>query len=145
MALKLGYLLPTRERAMVGIHETGEIIALGDRADELGIDSVWIGDSLLAKPRHDPLTMIAAIAARWGFGDIPHFTRMFRRRFGCSPGQWRVARAEAVVDAGETTVVVDNGEYGNRDYAREKRWVLKIGIAHDNTESPQSIKRRKIE
>jgi len=64
MTLELGYLLPTRERAMVGIHETGEIIALGDRADELGIDSVWIGDSLLAKPRHDPLTLIGAIAAR---------------------------------------------------------------------------------
>lgn len=56
---------------------------------------------------------IAAIAARWGFGDIPHFTRMFRRRFGCSPGQWRVARAEAVVDAGETTVVVDTAVHSS--------------------------------
>ena len=64
MPLELGYLLPTRERIMVGKHETGDIIALGDLADQLGIDSVWIGDSLLAKPRHDPLTLIAAIAAR---------------------------------------------------------------------------------
>ncbi len=64
MPLKLGYLLPTRERIMVGKHETDDIIALGDLADQLGIDSVWIGDSLLAKPRHDPLTLIAAIAAR---------------------------------------------------------------------------------
>ncbi|MFT7571295.1 MAG: alkanesulfonate monooxygenase SsuD [Paracoccaceae bacterium] len=64
MSLELGYLLPTRERIMVGKHETGDIIALGDLADQLGIDSVWIGDSLLAKPRHDPLTLIAAIAAR---------------------------------------------------------------------------------
>ncbi len=64
MPVKVGYLLPTRERVMVGVHETGRILELGDRADALGIDSVWIGDSLLAKPRHEPLALIAAIAAR---------------------------------------------------------------------------------
>lgn len=64
MTLALGYLLPTRERIMVGKHDTGDIIALGDLADQLGVDSVWIGDSLLAKPRHDPITLMAAIAAR---------------------------------------------------------------------------------
>ncbi len=64
MTLKLGYLLPTRERIMVGKHEVQEIIALGDLADEIGVDSVWIGDSLLAKPRHDPLALIGAIAGR---------------------------------------------------------------------------------
>ena len=47
MSLQLGYLLPTRERIMVGKHEVQEILALGDLADELGVDSVWIGDSLL--------------------------------------------------------------------------------------------------
>ena len=64
MPLSLGYLLPTRERAMVGIHETGPILKLGDHADDIGLDSVWIGDSLIAKPRHEPLSMIAAIAGR---------------------------------------------------------------------------------
>ena len=64
MAVSLGYLLPTRERAMVGVHETDQILKLGDRAEEVGLDSVWIGDSLLAKPRHEPLSLIAAIAAR---------------------------------------------------------------------------------
>jgi len=64
MALKLGYLLPTRERIMVGNHDVQEILDLGDLADEIGIDSVWIGDSLLAKPRHDPLALIGAIAGR---------------------------------------------------------------------------------
>jgi probable F420-dependent oxidoreductase len=29
-----------------------------------GFDSVWIGDSLTARPRHEPLTLMAAIAAR---------------------------------------------------------------------------------
>lgn len=64
MPISLGYLLPTRERVMVGVHETGQILKLGDHAEAVGLDSVWIGDSLLAKPRHEPLSLIAAIAAR---------------------------------------------------------------------------------
>lgn len=64
MAISLGYLLPTRERVMVGVHDTDQILKLGDKAEEVGLDSVWIGDSLLAKPRHEPLALIAAIAGR---------------------------------------------------------------------------------
>ena len=64
MTVKLGYLLPTRERVMVGVHDTDRILELGDLAEQVGLDSVWIGDSLIAKPRHDPLTLLAAIAAR---------------------------------------------------------------------------------
>ena len=64
MTVSLGYLLPTRERIMVGVHDTGPILALADRAEALGLDAVWIGDSLLAKPRHEPLALIAAIAGR---------------------------------------------------------------------------------
>jgi alkanesulfonate monooxygenase SsuD/methylene tetrahydromethanopterin reductase-like flavin-dependent oxidoreductase (luciferase family) len=64
MAPKIGYLLPTRERVMEGRPETGTLIALAERAEELGFDSVWVGDSLLARPRHDPLTLLAAVAAR---------------------------------------------------------------------------------
>ncbi len=61
---KLGYLLPTRERIMEGRNETGSLLALAERAEALGFDSVWVGDSVLARPRHDPLTLLAAVAAR---------------------------------------------------------------------------------
>lgn len=61
---KLGYLLPTRERVMEGQDETGLLLALAERAETLGFDSLWVGDSLLARPRHDPLTLLAAVAAR---------------------------------------------------------------------------------
>jgi len=61
---RIGYLLPTRELVMDGQPETGPMLALAERAEALGYDSVWIGDSLLARPRHDPLTMLAAVAAR---------------------------------------------------------------------------------
>jgi len=63
-SLKLGYLLPTRERIVAGTHETRTILELADHAEQLGLDSVWIGDSLLAKPRHEPLALLAAIAGR---------------------------------------------------------------------------------
>jgi alkanesulfonate monooxygenase SsuD/methylene tetrahydromethanopterin reductase-like flavin-dependent oxidoreductase (luciferase family) len=61
---KLGYLLPTRERVMDGQHETGPLLALAEKAEGLGFDSIWVGDSVTAKPRHDPLTLLAAVAAR---------------------------------------------------------------------------------
>jgi len=64
MTVSLGYLLPTRELCMAGVHETRTLLALADRAEALGLDSVWVGDSLLAKPRHEPLALLAAIAAR---------------------------------------------------------------------------------
>ena len=61
---KLGYLLPTRERVMENHHETGPLLALAERAEALGFDSIWVGDSVTARPRHDPLTLLAAVAAR---------------------------------------------------------------------------------
>jgi alkanesulfonate monooxygenase SsuD/methylene tetrahydromethanopterin reductase-like flavin-dependent oxidoreductase (luciferase family) len=64
MALRIGYLLPTREAVMQGRPETGPLLALAERAEKLGYDAVWVGDSLLARPRHDPLTLLAAVAAR---------------------------------------------------------------------------------
>jgi alkanesulfonate monooxygenase SsuD/methylene tetrahydromethanopterin reductase-like flavin-dependent oxidoreductase (luciferase family) len=64
MPPQIGYLLPTRERVMEGRPETAPLLELAARAEGLGFDSVWVGDSLLARPRHDPLTLLAAAAAR---------------------------------------------------------------------------------
>ena len=61
---RIGYLLPTRERVMAGQPDTAVLLALAERAEALGYDSVWVGDSLLARPRHEPLTLLAAVAAR---------------------------------------------------------------------------------
>jgi alkanesulfonate monooxygenase SsuD/methylene tetrahydromethanopterin reductase-like flavin-dependent oxidoreductase (luciferase family) len=61
---RLGYLLPTRERIMEGRPETAPLLALAEHAEALGFDSVGVGDSLLARPRRDPLTLPAAVAAR---------------------------------------------------------------------------------
>ena len=60
----IGVLLPTREAVMSGRNETGPLLAMAERAEAAGFDSVWIGDSLTARPRHEPLTLLAAVAAR---------------------------------------------------------------------------------
>lgn len=64
MALSFGYLLPTRERVMEGRPQASSLLELADRAEAIGLDSVWVGDSLVAKPRHEPLTLLAAVAGR---------------------------------------------------------------------------------
>ena len=60
----MGYLLPTRERVMEGRPEAAPLLTLAERAEGLGFDSIWVGDSLLARPRHEPLALLAAVAAR---------------------------------------------------------------------------------
>ena len=40
------------------------LIDLATRAEGLGYGSLWVGDSLVARPRHEPLSLLAAIAAR---------------------------------------------------------------------------------
>jgi alkanesulfonate monooxygenase SsuD/methylene tetrahydromethanopterin reductase-like flavin-dependent oxidoreductase (luciferase family) len=64
MGVRLGYLLPTREQVMAGQFEARSLLSLASRAAALGFDAIWVGDSLLARPRHDPLTLLAAVAAR---------------------------------------------------------------------------------
>src|SRR5581483_8827186 len=61
---EIGVLIPTREAIMSGRPETGPLLAMAERAEAAGFDSVWIGDSITARPRHEPLTLMAAIAAR---------------------------------------------------------------------------------
>lgn len=62
MTLKIGYLLPTRENIMQARPSGKLLLDAAREAEALGYDSVWAGDSLLARPRHDPLTLLAAVA-----------------------------------------------------------------------------------
>ena len=64
MAVEFGILLPTREVVMSGRPETGPLLAMAERAEAAGFDAAWIGDSITARPRHEPLTLLAAVAAR---------------------------------------------------------------------------------
>lgn len=106
---QIGYLLPTRERVMEGQPETASLLELAVRAERLGFDSVWVGDSLLARPRHDPLTLLAAAAAR---------TR-------------RVTLGTAVFLPALRNPVVLAHQLATLDQISEGRFVLGAGIASD--------------
>jgi alkanesulfonate monooxygenase SsuD/methylene tetrahydromethanopterin reductase-like flavin-dependent oxidoreductase (luciferase family) len=62
--LTFGYLLPTRDAVALGRPDAQRLLALGEHAERLGFDSLWVGDSPLARPRHDALAMLAALVAR---------------------------------------------------------------------------------
>jgi alkanesulfonate monooxygenase SsuD/methylene tetrahydromethanopterin reductase-like flavin-dependent oxidoreductase (luciferase family) len=61
---KFGVLLPTREVVLSGRSDPSSIYELADRAEALGFHSVWVGDSVVAKPRLDALATLAAVGAR---------------------------------------------------------------------------------
>jgi probable F420-dependent oxidoreductase len=109
MPPRIGYLLPTRERVMEGRAETASLLALAERAEALGYDSIWVGDSILARPRHEPLTLLSAVAAR---------TR-------------RVELGTAVLlPALRNPVVLAHG-IATLDQISEGRFILGVGIASD--------------
>jgi probable F420-dependent oxidoreductase len=59
----VGYLLPTRDHAVRGDHEMKPLVRQARLAETLGFDSVWAGDSPVARPRTDPLLVLGAAAA----------------------------------------------------------------------------------
>ena len=109
MTVEFGVLIPTRESVMSGRMETAPLLTMAERAEAAGFDSVWIGDSLVARPRHEPLTLMAAIAAR-------------TRRVRIGTGVLLPALRNPVVLA---HVV------GTLDRVAEGRIILGVGIAGD--------------
>lgn len=109
MAPKLGYLLPTREAVMEGRPEAAPLLRLAEKAEDLGFDSVWVGDSVTARPRHEPLTLLAAVAGR---------TR-------------RVELGTAVLLPALRNPVLLAHQAATLDQASEGRLILGVGIATD--------------
>lgn len=109
MPVQFGLLLPTREAVMSGRPETAPLLTLAERAESAGFDAVWIGDSLTARPRHEPLTLLAAVGAR---------TR-------------RVALGTAVLLPALRHPVVLAQVVATVDRVAEGRVILGVGIATD--------------
>ncbi len=63
-SVSVGVLLPTREAVMSGATSARSLLELAERAEALGFDSVWVGDSITARPRFEAITVMAAVAAR---------------------------------------------------------------------------------
>jgi alkanesulfonate monooxygenase SsuD/methylene tetrahydromethanopterin reductase-like flavin-dependent oxidoreductase (luciferase family) len=103
-----GLLLPTREVVMAqGTPDLTKIIDLAVQAEALGFDSVWVGDSILARPRLEALTTLAAVASR----------------------TTRVKLGTAVLLSALRHPVVLANEAANVDILSHGRLILGLGIA----------------
>jgi alkanesulfonate monooxygenase SsuD/methylene tetrahydromethanopterin reductase-like flavin-dependent oxidoreductase (luciferase family) len=60
--LETGLLLPSREALLWADGDMAFLVEAAVEAEKAGYDSVWVGDSLLARPRGEPLTLLAGIA-----------------------------------------------------------------------------------
>jgi probable F420-dependent oxidoreductase len=103
-----GLLLPTREVVMAqGTPDLTKIIDLAVQAEALGFDSIWVGDSILARPRLEALTTLAAVASR----------------------TTRVKLGTAVLLSALRHPVVLANEAANVDILSHGRLILGLGIA----------------
>jgi probable F420-dependent oxidoreductase len=103
-----GLLLPTREVVMAqGAPDLTKIIDLAVQAEALRFDSVWVGDSILARPRLEALTTLAAVASR----------------------TTRVQLGTAVLLSALRHPVVLANEAANVDILSHGRLILGLGIA----------------
>lgn len=103
-----GYLLPTREVVMApGDPDFASMFHLAETAEGSGFDSVWCGDSVLARPRLEALGTLAAIAGR---------TK-------------RVKLGTAVFLPALRNPVVLANEVANLDIMSQGRVILGVGIA----------------
>ena len=61
--VKFGLTLPNRG-VVIGATTVAEMLQLAADAESEGWDSLWVGDSIFAKPRLDAMVLLGAIAAR---------------------------------------------------------------------------------
>ena len=103
-----GYLLPTREVVMApGDPDFASMIDLAETAEGHGFASVWCGDSVLARPRLEALSTLAAIAGR----------------------TQRVKLGTAVFLPALRNPVILANEVANLDIISKGRVILGVGIA----------------
>lgn len=53
-----------REPLIANSYTLNDLLELSTIVDELGFDSIWVGDSLFSKPRYEPMTLMSAISQR---------------------------------------------------------------------------------
>ena len=113
-----GFLLPTREIVMTQeVPNFRQILDLAEHAEALGFDSVWVGDSVLARPRFEALTTLAAVAAR----------------------TQRVKLGTAVLLPMLRHPVLLANEVANLDHVAQGRLILGVGIGTIIPRSPRNL------
>jgi len=61
---RFGVNLNNREPLIAGGYDLSALLELSTAVEQLGFDSVWVGDSLFSKPRYEPIALLSAISQR---------------------------------------------------------------------------------
>lgn len=61
---QFGVNLNNREPLLAPAYSLADLLDLSEAVEEAGFDSVWVGDSLFSKPRHEPMLLMAGISQR---------------------------------------------------------------------------------
>ena len=62
--IEFGVNLNNREPLIAPDYDLSALLDLSARVEELGFDSVWVGDSLFSKPRYEAMSLLSAISQR---------------------------------------------------------------------------------
>lgn len=120
MTTHFGLTLPNRG-VLFDVTTAEQLLALAELADNSEyFDSVWVGDSLFAKPRLDALTLLAAIAARTKriqFGPACFASFTLRQPLVLAY-EWA---SLDIIGQGRSIMVACTGGAGNGDWAQEAR------------------------
>lgn len=63
-SIQFGVNLNNREPLLAPDYSLADLLDLSEAVEEAGFDSVWVGDSLFSKPRHEPMQLLAALSQR---------------------------------------------------------------------------------
>ena len=62
--IEFGVNLNNREPLIAPDYDLAALLDLSTHVEELGFDSVWVGDSLFSKPRYEAMALLSAISQR---------------------------------------------------------------------------------
>lgn len=62
--VQFGINLNNREPLIAPDYDLQALLGLSELVEELGFDSVWVGDSLFSKPRYEAISLLSAISQR---------------------------------------------------------------------------------
>jgi alkanesulfonate monooxygenase SsuD/methylene tetrahydromethanopterin reductase-like flavin-dependent oxidoreductase (luciferase family) len=139
IAPSFGLTLPQRG-VLFGVGTVGDLLAMARDADSSGaFDAIWVGDSLLAKPRPDSIALLGALAGatsrvRLGVGCMSSFPIRDPITFACqwatldllSQGRMRLAVCTGLVGGGASAG--EGAHWGVADRERAARMEENIEI-----------------
>ncbi len=141
MTVSFGITIPQRG-ALIGVGPLPQLLQLAPRAESSGLfDSVWVGDSLTAKPRPEAIGLLGALAGmtsrlRLGVGCMASFPvrdpALFAYQWATldqiSQGRMELAVCTGIVAADRASNHEGRNFGGVRDIDRARRLEENIGI-----------------